>query len=107
MSKEMIPVLDIFAGPGGLGEGFAAFRGNDPPAFRVAVSLEKDEHPYETLPLRSFYRQYSGREVPSNYYRCLRGELIRQDLFRLHPSESKTAALEAWRAGPGPTRHFP
>jgi DNA (cytosine-5)-methyltransferase 1 len=99
----MIPVLDIFAGPGGLGEGFAAFRVNDRPAFRVALSIEKDEHAYETLLLRSFYRQYSGREVPSNYYRCLRGELIRQDLFRLHPSEAKTAALEAWRAELGKT----
>ena len=37
-----IPVIDLFAGPGGLGEGFAACTGAEGPRFRVALSIEKD-----------------------------------------------------------------
>jgi DNA (cytosine-5)-methyltransferase 1 len=38
-----IPVIDMFAGPGGLGEGFSSLRdetGN--PIFKLCLSIEKD-----------------------------------------------------------------
>jgi len=38
-----IPVIDLFAGPGGLGEGFAAMgRPVGFPQFQIRLSIEKD-----------------------------------------------------------------
>ncbi len=38
-----IPIIDIFAGPGGLGEGFSALINQDNErAFKIALSIEKD-----------------------------------------------------------------
>lgn len=48
------PVIDLFAGPGGLGEGFASF--NDGKTFKIAVSAEMEESAHKTLMLRAFYR---------------------------------------------------
>lgn len=48
-----VPVIDLFAGPGGLGEGFA--RSNSV-RFDIAVSIEKDGMAYETLQLRAAHR---------------------------------------------------
>ena len=53
----MIPVVDVFAGPGGLNEGFSAVRsraGN--PVFEVIASFEKDPTAVETLRLRAAVR---------------------------------------------------
>ena len=74
----MIPVLDLFVGLGGLGEGFSAFRderGN--PAFRIALSIEKEPFAHETLKLRSFFRRFPKNDVPEDYYEYLRGKLDR------------------------------
>jgi DNA (cytosine-5)-methyltransferase 1 len=49
-----IPVIDLFAGPGGLGEGFSrSQRAN----FRIAISIEKDGMAHETLRLRAAHRE--------------------------------------------------
>jgi len=48
-----VPVIDLFAGPGGLGEGFFQQRSAK---FEIAVSIEKDEMAHETLRLRAAYR---------------------------------------------------
>jgi DNA (cytosine-5)-methyltransferase 1 len=48
-----IPVIDLFAGPGGLGEGFS---GSKKAEFRIAVSIEKDGSAHETLRLRAAHR---------------------------------------------------
>lgn len=93
-----IPVIDVFAGPGGLGEGFSAarFRGRRP--FRIALSIEKDPDAHSTLMLRSFFRQFMGRRVPETYYEHLRGTLTRAELYARYPVEAQRAAHEAWRA---------
>lgn len=49
-----VPVIDLFAGPGGLGEGFSR---NERVGFEVAVSIEKDPMAFETLRLRSAHRK--------------------------------------------------
>jgi DNA (cytosine-5)-methyltransferase 1 len=46
-------VIDLFAGPGGLGEGFFQQKSA---RFEIAVSIEKDDMAYETLRLRAAYR---------------------------------------------------
>lgn len=48
-----VPVIDLFAGPGGLGEGFSRAR---TAPFRIAVSIEKDGMAFETLQLRAAHR---------------------------------------------------
>jgi DNA (cytosine-5)-methyltransferase 1 len=53
-----INVIDLFAGPGGLGEGFAGYRdakGRYP--FKVVVSAEKDPSAHGTLSLRALQRE--------------------------------------------------
>ena len=78
-----IAVIDLFAGPGGLGEGFSALRlrGRGHP-FRIALSVEMDRHAHRTLTLRSFHRRYStsGFRVPEAYYKLLRTEADESEL---------------------------
>lgn len=71
-----IPVVDVFAGAGGLGEGFGAFPSRSNPAFRVALSVEKDNAAVRTLRLRAFYRAFAPEHVPADYYRALEGKVI-------------------------------
>lgn len=51
-----VPVIDLFAGPGGLGEGFSRACSA---RFDIAVSIEKDAMAYETLRLRAAHRALS------------------------------------------------
>jgi len=98
----MIRVVDIFAGPGGLSEGFAAVTdGRGRPVFEVVLSIEKDEQAHETLRLRTFFRQFP-KEAPADYYRLLRGEIDLKALYKAHPAEAKLAAALCWRATLGP-----
>ena len=47
-----IPVIDLFAGPGGLGEGFSSFPGIGKRArFKISLSIEKDHVAHHTLEL--------------------------------------------------------
>lgn len=95
----MIPVIDVFAGAGGLGEGFASFQqpsGNHP--FKVALSIEKDPWAHQTLTLRSFCRQFTTKRVPDDYYALLRGEISWQALKKRHAKEAATAERESWAA---------
>src|SRR5947209_1773432 len=103
----MIPVLDLFAGPGGLGEGFSAWRTErGEPLFRIVLSIEKEPFARETLKLRSFFRQFSTSDVPEEYYDHLRGKLERDDLYRRFPAEAQKADSEAWNAELGDYRKF-
>lgn len=65
-----IPVVDVFAGPGGLGEGFASLSGD----FHILLSAEKEPFAHRTLRLRSFRRMIErDGESPDSYYRYLNG----------------------------------
>jgi DNA (cytosine-5)-methyltransferase 1 len=98
-SDHPIPVVDLFAGPGGLGEGFSALgRPEGRPKFRVCLSIEKDPIAHQTLELRAFFRQFEHGQAPDDYYRHLRGELSREDLFAAWPKETAAARRQAWLA---------
>ncbi|HOF66914.1 MAG TPA: DNA (cytosine-5-)-methyltransferase [Candidatus Fermentibacter daniensis] len=98
----MIKVVDLFAGPGGLSEGFSAVRDDrGRRVFDIVLSVEMDRYAYQTLLLRAFYRQFSGN-VPSIYYQHLRGEATRVDLYEKHPEEAAVAQAECWHATLGP-----
>lgn len=76
VGKKPYKVIDIFAGPGGLGEGFAALgydTGNHP--FKIALSIEKDPSAHYTLMLRSFYRQFDLEKYRRNTGLMLRVKL--------------------------------
>ena len=71
-ARKPIGVIDIFAGPGGLGEGFSSFKadvGRRHP-FELAVSAEMEKSAHSTLRLRAFYRLLVSQEgkVPKDYY---------------------------------------
>jgi DNA (cytosine-5)-methyltransferase 1 len=94
-----VPVIDLFAGPGGLGEGFSSLHfGSDTSVFRIALSIEMDAAAHETLELRSFFRKFPRADVPEDYYRFLRQEISREELFRRYPNQSRAARFEAWQA---------
>jgi DNA (cytosine-5)-methyltransferase 1 len=104
----MISVIDLFAGPGGLGEGFGAFRnaeGN--PAFKIALSIEKDPIAHDTLKLRSFFRQFHRKDVPEEYYDHLRGKIDREHLYGRFPVQTANADAESWNAELGNYRKLP
>ncbi|MCB1064450.1 MAG: DNA (cytosine-5-)-methyltransferase [Verrucomicrobiae bacterium] len=91
-----IPVIDLFAGPGGLGEGFSRYPlGQKEKVFRIAVSIEKDPHAHETLTLRAFFRQFPEGKVPGEYYQYLRSSITRDKLFEAYPAEADAAKHEA------------
>jgi len=97
--NDNIPVIDLFAGPGGLGEGFSAFEtGNKLQPFKICLSVENEKFAYQTLLLRSFFRQFPRYEVPEEYYMYIRQEILRSELFRAYPEEADLAGKEAWMA---------
>lgn len=98
----MIRVIDIFAGPGGLGEGFSAvFDERGRPAFDVVLSVEMERFAFETLRLRTFFRQFADG-APEDYYRHLRGEITRADLYQAHAAAAARAAAVCWHTRLGP-----
>lgn len=63
MFDNAIPVVDLFAGPGGLGEGFSAFRcEKNHSRFRIGVSIEMDKEAHKTLLTRAFYRNLAKKK---------------------------------------------
>jgi DNA (cytosine-5)-methyltransferase 1 len=87
-----ISVVDIFAGPGGLGEGFSSYRApssRGERAFRIAVSAEMEKNAARTLRLRAFFRMFPKGHAPQSYYDYVAGR-------RTEPWTAKTAA--EWRA---------
>ena len=98
----MIPAIDIFAGPGGLAEGFSNAE------FDIRLSVEMDEHAHNTLRFRSFCRKL----IQSGH----RGELIQfystpepnntfdqVKLTSKHPKQWKHAQEDAMQATLGKT----
>ena len=70
-----IKIIDLFSGPGGLGEGFSAFKAGKMNPFKIAISIEKEASAHRTLTLRSFFRQFNSGDAPEEYYAFMRGEL--------------------------------
>jgi DNA (cytosine-5)-methyltransferase 1 len=101
-----IPIIDIFAGPGGLGEGFSALKakaGND--AFRIALSVEKDEIACRTLRLRAIKRFLERFGQLDPYFSLLQGRISRTefDSIPIVQQAAKEASVEVMNAELGKT----
>jgi DNA (cytosine-5)-methyltransferase 1 len=94
VNKKLVPVVDLFSGPGGLGEGFSGLESKKG-IFDVRVSVEKEASAAKTLLLRKFFREFS--KVPDEYYQMIRGELSQTDLYALFPKEYKNASSKVWQ----------
>lgn len=71
-----IPVIDLFAGPGGLGEGFSSIQNSHgKKVFDIRLSIEKDTVAHRTLSLRALFRSFNKDEVPDSYYDYVRGDI--------------------------------
>lgn len=94
-----IPVIDLFAGPGGLGEGFSSLL-NDAGdrTFKIKLSIEMDEQAHRTLELRAFFREFPAGQVPHDYYDYLARKISREELYIRHPQQAEYAWQEAWHA---------
>ena len=100
------PVVDVFAGPGGLGEGFASLdKGTGTPRFESVVSIEKDRFSFKTLHLRHFLRTFPGGELPDDYYRYLEGGIALEELYEQFPDNCAHADRTALRISLGPENH--
>lgn len=86
-------VVDLFAGPGGLAEGFASVKQGDHHPFKIVLSVEKDASAYQTLLLRSFLRQFE--RYPEEYYRFLNGKCEEPDWRAIYPRQWARATEEA------------
>lgn len=103
--RSSIPVIDLFAGPGGLGEGFSAFHREDGKApFRIRLSIEANPVAHQTLRFRAFFRSFRDGAVPGEYYDVLRGLRSPRDVFDCYPEQAELADREAWYATLGATR---
>lgn len=96
----MIPMIDLFAGPGGLGEGFSSLRDKDgKPIFQSILSIERDEQAHRTLRLRAYLRKIlkSDGKVPSVYIRYMQNhdEETFQELISFKPRFWKQSGEEA------------
>jgi DNA (cytosine-5)-methyltransferase 1 len=88
-------IVDLFAGPGGLAEGFSSVSdstGNHP--FKVVLSVEKEKAAHSTLLLRTFLRQFDGK-YPDQYYAFLKNGTPEPDWAALYPDQWKRATEDA------------
>lgn len=99
LENNSIPVIDIFAGPGGLGEGFSGqLDAEGKRFFNIVLSIEKEYYAHKTLTLRSFYRQFDPGKAPEEYYQFVKGEITEDYLYTAFPVEAEFASREAWHA---------
>ena len=93
---RVVPVVDLFAGPGGLAEGFSACRRPDGRRrYRIALSIEKDPVAHRSLRLRAFLRKFATG-FPPEYYDFLNGVVPEEpDWAKLYPGRWAPACDEA------------
>ena len=69
-------VVDLFAGPGGLGEGFAAFQDQGHTPYEIGISVEKEASAHRTLTLSAFLRSFRSEtgHLPEDFLKFHAGK---------------------------------
>jgi DNA (cytosine-5)-methyltransferase 1 len=84
-------IVDLIAGPGGLGEGFASLVEDGHVPFQIGISVEKETSAHRTLTLRSFLRKYRA------HHDTLPDQFIDFHAGRVPEPDWSTVDAEAWR----------
>lgn len=100
MKDNKILVIDLFAGPGGLGEGFSSCQtSTGETAFQIGVSIEKDPSAHRTLTTRALFRKLvNNPKAKKDYYHYVQGKITREQLFEKYPNEAAQAMEETLEA---------
>jgi DNA (cytosine-5)-methyltransferase 1 len=96
-------IIDLFAGPGGLGEGFAAYKKGT--IFDIALSAEMETSAHQTLTLRSFFRKIRGDQKALNAYYSFCESADSPHPRDLFPLAWKAASAEAHNLTLGNPEH--
>lgn len=90
-------IVDLFAGPGGLGEGFASLVADGHSPFRIGISVEKEASAHRTLTLRAFLREYRSRRgrLPKQFIDFHAGEIPEPDWSEVNAGAWRLAVEEA------------
>lgn len=90
-------VVDLFAGPGGLGEGFASLVHNGHSPYRIGISVEKEVSAYRTLTIRAFLRTFRTRHgsLPKQFISFHAGLTTEPDWSAIDSKSWKCAVTEA------------
>jgi DNA (cytosine-5)-methyltransferase 1 len=84
-------IVDLFAGPGGLGEGVASLRADGYSPFQIGISVEKEASAHRTLRLRAFLREYRRR------HECLPAQFLEFHAGRIGEPDWSSVDAQAWR----------
>jgi DNA (cytosine-5)-methyltransferase 1 len=101
----VIPIIDLFAGPGGLGEGFSSYNNRSSTPFQIALSIEKDPVAHRTLKSRALFRELKKKGMLEEFYEFIRSnesglsEYLDRKSFK---TEIRKAELEAQNLELGP-----
>lgn len=92
-----LPLIDLFAGPGGLNEGFSHVRdAQGRRVFETILSVERDPWAHRTLELRALFRKLDTDGAKRRYVEYVTGKITREKLFADSGLASKKAAAEAF-----------
>lgn len=87
MSKKKLTYIDLFAGAGGLSEGFIS------QDFNPIAHVEIDEAACKTLTTRAAYHYLKKNNAIDTYHQYLKGEIDRIALYEQIPQEVKTSII--------------
>lgn len=90
-------IVDLFAGPGGLGEGFASLESGGQQPFHIGISVEKEASAHRTLRLRAFLRDHVARHgaLPEAFVKFHAGLTVEPDWSEVDAAAWAAATAEA------------